>query len=41
MWARGYFVGTTGYVTDEVILKYIEEQDKMERAHDEEFSMEP
>ncbi|MGV7928890.1 MAG: transposase [Spirochaetota bacterium] len=41
MWARGYFVKTTGNMTDEVILRYIEEQDKMERAHDEEFSTEP
>ena len=41
MWARGYFVATTGNVTDEVIMKYIEEQDKMERAHDDDFSTEP
>jgi len=26
MWARGYFVATSGNVTDEVIIKYIEEQ---------------
>jgi len=41
MWARGYFVATTGNVTDEVIMKYIEEQDNMERAHDDDFSTEP
>ena len=26
-WARGYFVASSGVVTDEVIAKYIEEQD--------------
>jgi putative transposase len=28
MWARGYFVASSGTVTDEVIIKYIEEQGK-------------
>jgi len=28
MWARGYFVASSGNVTDEVIMKYIEEQRK-------------
>ncbi len=28
MWARGYFVASSGNVTDEVIAKYIEEQGK-------------
>jgi putative transposase len=27
LWARGYFVASSGNVTDEVIMKYIEEQD--------------
>ena len=27
LWARGYFVASSGNVTDEVIAKYIEEQD--------------
>jgi putative transposase len=27
LWARGYFVSTSGNVTDEVISKYIESQD--------------
>ena len=27
IWARGYFVATSGTVTDEVIAKYISEQD--------------
>ena len=28
MWARGYFVASSGNVTDEVIIRYIEEQGK-------------
>ena len=28
LWARGYFVGSSGNVTDGVIVKYIEEQGK-------------
>ncbi len=39
LWARGYFAATTGNVTDEVIMKYIEEQDKMERAQKDEFTI--
>ena len=39
LWARGYFAATTGNVTDEVIMKYIEEQSKMERAKDEDFKV--
>ena len=27
LWARGYFVTTSGNVTDEAIAKYIEDQD--------------
>ena len=27
LWARGYFVATTGTVTDAVIMEYIENQD--------------
>jgi putative transposase len=27
LWARGYFVATSGNVTDEVITKYIADQD--------------
>jgi putative transposase len=27
LWARGYFVATSGNVTDEVISRYIEDQD--------------
>jgi putative transposase len=39
LWARGYFAATTGNVTDEVIMKYIEEQSKMEQAKDEDFKV--
>ena len=27
MWGRGYFVATSGNVTDEVIMEYIKNQD--------------
>jgi putative transposase len=37
IWARGYFVASSGNVTDEVIAKYIAEQD-LERA-DEDFKV--
>ena len=39
LWARGYFAATTGNVTNEVIMKYIKEQSKMERAKDEDFKV--
>ncbi|MBN1534054.1 MAG: transposase, partial [Spirochaetes bacterium] len=41
MWAHGYLAATTGNVTDDVVKKYIEEQDIMERGHDEDFNIEP
>ena len=28
LWARGYFVASSGNVTDEIILEYIKNQDK-------------
>jgi len=28
MWARGYFVASSGHITDEIIIKYIEDQGK-------------
>ena len=34
LWARGYFVATTGNVTDEVVAKYIELQDVESRDDD-------
>ena len=39
LWARGYFVASSGNVTDEVIAQYIEMQDKMERASDDDFQI--
>jgi putative transposase len=39
LWARGYFVASSGTITDEVIAQYIEMQDKMERDHDDECSI--
>lgn len=40
LWARGYFVASTGNVTDEVIRKYIEDQEQLERAEDTDFQVE-
>ena len=37
-WARGYFVCTSGNVTDEVIARYIEMQDVIE-TEDEDFKI--
>jgi len=31
LWARGYFVVSTGNVTDEIIAEYIKNQDEIER----------
>lgn len=33
-WARGYFVASSGNITDEVVMKYIEEQDITEDDDD-------
>jgi putative transposase len=38
LWARGYFVATSGNVTDEVIAKYIESQD-VEPQDDDDFKV--
>ena len=38
LWARGYFVATSGNVTDEVLSKYIAEQD-VEPQDDDEFKV--
>ena len=37
LWARGYFVATSGNVTDEVIQEYIRLQGKEPPADDENF----
>ncbi|EFK08279.1 tranposase-like protein [delta proteobacterium NaphS2] len=41
LWARGYFVASSGNVTDEVIAQYyIELQNVAERARDDDFTVE-
>lgn len=37
LWARGYFVATSGNVTDEVIIEYIKKQDI--EAKEEDFNI--
>lgn len=37
LWGRGYFVATSGNITDEVIMDYIEKQDK--GTKDEDFTI--
>jgi putative transposase len=37
LWARGYFVATTGTVTDEAVAQYIEKQDA--ETEDDEFKI--
>jgi putative transposase len=39
LWARGYFVASSGNVTDDIIVQYIEKQDKMEHTRDDDFSI--
>ena len=39
MWARGYFVASTGNVSDEVIAEYIQNQDIEERKASDNFSI--
>ena len=39
LWARGYFVCTTGNVTDEIVKEYIENQE-LERGRDDDFRVE-
>ena len=34
LWGRGYFVATSGNITDEVIMEYIENQDKSQGDDD-------
>ncbi len=41
LWGRGYFVASTGNVTEEMIARYIESQQDMERAQDADFKVEP
>jgi len=39
LWTRGYFVASSGNVTDEVIDQYIEQQAIEERARDDDFTI--
>ena len=39
LWARGYFAATSGAVTDEVILQYIELQAVQERDRDDDITI--
>jgi putative transposase len=41
MWGRGYFVASSGNVTDEVIMQYIEIQDVEERKKEDDFQISP
>ncbi len=41
LWGRGYFVASTGNVTEEMISHYIENQQDMERDQDADFKVEP
>ena len=40
MWGRGYFAASSGNVTDEVIMQYIESQD-IEERRDDDFQISP
>jgi hypothetical protein len=39
LWASGYFAASSGNVANEVIAQYIEMQDKIERARDDDFQI--
>ena len=41
LWARGYYVASTGNVTEEMIARYIENQEESERDEDADFKVEP
>ena len=34
LWARGYFVATSGNITDEIILEYIKNQDNNDKGNE-------
>lgn len=40
LWSRGYFVASSGNVTDDVIMQYIATQDMQERSRDDNFTIE-
>ncbi len=39
LWARGYFAATTGNITDEIIVQYIQNQEIEESQHADNFSV--
>ena len=39
LWARGYFVATSGNITDEAILEYIQKQDMEEKMMSDNFTI--
>ena len=39
LWARGYFVASSGNVTDEVIAQYIRDQDLEEKTRTDNFTI--
>ena len=39
LWARGYFVASTGNITDEIIAEYIQNQDLEEREKSDNFNI--
>lgn len=39
LWARGYFVATSGNITDEMIIEYIENQDNNNNKDDGDFTI--
>ena len=39
LWARGYFVASSGNVTDEIIQEYIKNQDLEERKKSDNFEV--
>ena len=39
LWARGYFVASSGNVTDEVIKEYIQNQDLQEKSKSDNFEI--
>lgn len=40
LWARGYFVASSGNVTDEVVIQYIQHQDVAENQRSDNFTVE-
>ena len=41
LWGRGYYMASTGNVSEEMIARYIENQQEAERDQDADFKVEP